>query len=319
MTEEATQLAPPGEIATGSTDGEELAKPWIQGPLPGPWDYSPRLHAFALVTAAATLFLLFVGGLVTTTSSGDAVPDWWFLPFSYGELFPEMTGGIFYEHGHRLVATAVGILTLIMAFWVYGTQHRPGLRFLVGLAVGMVVFQGTLGGVRVLLPEYAVPVAIAHALIAQAFFCVVVTLVVITSRRWLASGAPPADPAIRKLAMAAIHMCFIQILLGAILRHTGSGLVLHFIGAGLVAILAGWTAVRAQSIRVFLALLAQLGLGFGAWWFVFMRGFERSIVADKLPVWVVTGHLPVGALLLGTLLTVLIWNSGKRLPIQVPA
>ena len=122
-----------------------------------------RLHRFAVLTASATCVLLFLGGLVTSTGSGLAVPDW---PLSFGQVFPEMVGGVLFEHGHRLAASAVGLLTLVLAVWVVVSDTRPSIR---GLAVAMlvaVILQGVLGGVTVL---YKLPLAVSvtHACLAQ--------------------------------------------------------------------------------------------------------------------------------------------------------
>src|SRR3989442_8341676 len=111
------------------------------------------LHRFAVLTAAATFVLLFVGGLVTSTGSGLAVPDW---PLSFGQVFPPMVGGILFEHGHRLVAALVGCLTLVLALWIAVGQPRPMVRPPRVLALFAVVLQGVLGGVTVL---YKLPLA----------------------------------------------------------------------------------------------------------------------------------------------------------------
>src|SRR5262252_8567588 len=128
------------------------------------------------MTAGATLVLIFVGALVTSTGSGLAVPDW---PLSFGQVFPAMVGGVLYEHGHRLAASTVGLLTLVLAVWVVVAEPRAGVR---GLAVAMlvaVILQGVLGGVTVL---YKLPLAVSvtHACLAQTFFCLAVTMVVVT-------------------------------------------------------------------------------------------------------------------------------------------
>src|SRR6184192_4447371 len=103
---------------------------------------SRGIHRLAAATAAATFVLLFVGGLVTSTGSGLAVPDW---PLSFGQVFPPMVGGVLFEHGHRLAATAVGCLTVVLALWtVVGDGRASALGLLALLAV---VLQGVLGGI----------------------------------------------------------------------------------------------------------------------------------------------------------------------------
>src|SRR5688572_5381252 len=86
---------------------------------------SRALHRFAVLTAASTLALIVAGGLVTSTESGLSVPDW---PLSYGKLMPPMVGGVFYEHGHRMVATAVGVLTVILAIWLGRSERRRSVK-----------------------------------------------------------------------------------------------------------------------------------------------------------------------------------------------
>src|SRR5258708_32784395 len=102
------------------------------------------LHRFALFTACCTAFLIFVGGLGTSTESGLSVPDW---PTTYGWnmfLFPysKWVGGIFYEHSHRLVASFVGFLTVVLAVWAWSKESRAWARWLSAAALGTVLLQG---------------------------------------------------------------------------------------------------------------------------------------------------------------------------------
>jgi cytochrome c oxidase assembly protein subunit 15 len=185
--------------------------------------FSPWRHRWAMATGAATLFLIVAGGLVTSTGSGLAVPDW---PLSYGMLMPPMVGGIFYEHGHRMVATFVGMLTLVLAVWTARAERRAGLRRLAWAALATVVAQGLLGGLTVifLLPA---PVSIAHACLAQTFFCLTVALAFATSREWIEAGPRAEDVAgVRDAAAVATGVVFVQLILGALMRHTGAGLAI---------------------------------------------------------------------------------------------
>src|SRR6187397_1684418 len=118
----------------------------------------PALRAFTKLVAFSTLFLIFAGAMVTSTGSGLAVPDW---PLSYGMLMPPMVGGIFYEHGHRMIAATVGFLTVIQAIWLQRREPKRFLRALGWWSVGAVIAQGLLGGltVKLLLPK---SVSIAH-------------------------------------------------------------------------------------------------------------------------------------------------------------
>src|SRR6185503_14586510 len=162
------------------------------------------LHRFTLLVAASTALLIFAGGLVTSTGSGLSVPDW---PTTYGWwmwTFPldKMVGGIFYEHTHRLIASTVGFLILVLAFWLWRTEERRWLQRLGYLALGAVVTQGVLGGVTVLwyLPD---PISIAHAGLAQLIFCLAVSIALFTSSGWLRAGsAQPDDRTLQIIASA---------------------------------------------------------------------------------------------------------------------
>jgi cytochrome c oxidase assembly protein subunit 15 len=130
------------------------------------------VHRFAVATAVATFVLLVAGALVTSNDAGLSVPDW---PLSHGSLMPEMVGGVFYEHSHRLIAATVAILTLILAIWLSRAERRPQVRRLGWTAVGMVLAQALLGGVTVLL-YLPVAISVLHACLAQLFFCTVVVI-----------------------------------------------------------------------------------------------------------------------------------------------
>jgi len=180
------------------------------------------LHRFAIAVSACTLVLIFVGGLVTSTGSGLAVPDW---PLAHGRLFPEMVGGVRYEVGHRMVAAIVGLLTLGLALWLWRREPRRWVRRLGGLALLLVLCQGILGGITVLL-QLPTLVSVGHAALAQVFFCLTVCLAVFTSRSWHADAPRVEDPFLRTLALITTAAIFVQILLGALMRHTGSGLAI---------------------------------------------------------------------------------------------
>ncbi|MCC6767232.1 MAG: heme A synthase [Deltaproteobacteria bacterium] len=281
---------------------------------------TPRgLHVFALVLAASTLALIFIGGLVTSTGSGLAVPDW---PLSFGQFFPRMVGGVFYEHGHRMVAAAVGALTVAFAVATWLAETHPIVRRLALAAIGTVVTQGLLGGLTVI---FLLPPAIssAHACLAQAFLCLTVALAVLTHPDWTPATRAPADPGLARLAVATAATVYAQLILGAVMRHTGAGLaipdfplafgrivpplesaavVIHFLhrmGALAVTVMVLWTAVRTlrthavERAVVRPALLAvalvatQITLGALAIW-------TRKAV---LPT---TAHVAVGAAILGT-------------------
>jgi heme a synthase len=283
---------------------------------------SVGLHRLAVLTAAATFVLLFVGGLVTSTGSGLAVPDW---PLSFGQVFPRMVGGVLFEHGHRLVAAAVGLLTLVLALWVVLQESRPGVRALALLALFAVILQGVLGGVTVL---YRLPLAVSvtHACLAQVFFCLTVSLALLTGRDWLEprTAVPAALPL---LAGTATALVFAQLVLGAVMRHLGAGLAIpdfplafgrivpplvtphitvhfaHRLGALVVTGAVGWTIARVlrhhaddatltrPALLAAILLLAQLTLGALVIW------THRAVVPTTM-------HLVVGAGLLATCLVI---------------
>jgi cytochrome c oxidase assembly protein subunit 15 len=184
---------------------------------------APWLHRYAVLVAAATLALIFIGGLVTSTGSGLSVPDW---PLSYGMLMPPMVGGVFYEHTHRLAAASVGVLTLVLAFWTARRERRGYVRWLAWGALGAVVLQGVLGGLTVLflLP---LPVSVAHGSLAQTFLCLLVAVAYVTSREWTQIERPTLDAAgLRSAAAVATVAVYLQLLLGAVMRHMRAGLAI---------------------------------------------------------------------------------------------
>lgn len=183
------------------------------------------LHRFAVFTSFCTFLLIVAGGMVTSTGSGLAVPDW---PLSYGQVMPPMVGGIFYEHGHRMIASFVGFLTVILALWIWRKDARRWMKILGFVALAAVIIQGILGGLTVLflLPT---PVSVSHAGLAQSFFCVTALLALFTSRWWHETTPTLSHDAARPLAFMAaglVLVVFVQLLLGAIVRHTGSGLAI---------------------------------------------------------------------------------------------
>ena len=195
----------------------------------------------ALLNCASTVVLIFVGGLVTNTGSALAVPDW---PTTFGYnmfLYPwsKMVGGIFYEHSHRLIGSIVGLLTLTLALLLWFKEPRRALRWLGAVAIGGVIVQGVLGGLRVVLPSAGGGLAIIHGCLAQAFFALTVTLALLTSPGWnqepqkimFADSGP-----LRRLCLLTTGFVYMQIVFGAMLTHIGSLLYAHLVFAVLVTI-----------------------------------------------------------------------------------
>ena len=190
------------------------------------------LHRFATFVAGCTVLLVLAGSLVTSTGSGLSVPDW---PTTYGWnmfAFPpsKWVGGILYEHGHRLIASTVGFLTIVLAVWLAVRDPRRWMKWLGAAALGGVIAQGVLGGLTVLLFLPA-SVSTAHAGLAEIFFCMTVAIALFTSPRWMesddvASRDSGDDLALRRAATMTTALVYVQILVGATMRHTGAGLAI---------------------------------------------------------------------------------------------
>ncbi|MCB9667156.1 MAG: heme A synthase [Myxococcales bacterium] len=185
------------------------------------------VHQLAIVTLGLTFSLILWGGVVHSTGSSLACPDW---PLCYGELFPPMQGGIAIEHGHRLLASLVGLLTLVITVGLF-SQHKRGalsplskrFRTLGALAVLLVVLQGVLGGITVI---YQLPLAIssAHLATSMLFGTVLVTIAFLTREGRQVAPLSVAIKATLPWIAVTVLAIFIQIVIGALVRHTGSGM-----------------------------------------------------------------------------------------------
>ncbi|MEI9900605.1 MAG: COX15/CtaA family protein [Hyphomicrobium sp.] len=190
-----------------------------------------RLHRYSVFLAACTLLLVMAGATVTSKEAGLSVPDW---PLSYGQVMPPMTGNIFYEHGHRMIASTVGFLTVILAIWLSRSNERPVVKRLGWIALALVIIQGTLGGLTVL---YLLPpaVSILHACTAQAFFTLTCAIALFTSPGWKRATLTREDSSsLRDLVLASPIFVFLQLALGAAYRHKILSLVPHAVGASVV-------------------------------------------------------------------------------------
>lgn len=181
------------------------------------------LHRFAFFTAIATLFLICSGGMVTSKGVGLAVPDW---PTTFGYnmfLFPvsKWVGGIFFEHTHRLIASIVGFLTIILALWLWRGEDRRWLRNLGFAALGLVILQGVLGGLRVTMLKDEI--GVFHACLAQMFFGLLIVITLATSRLWqrISITHVPFSPvrALVRIAILTTAVIYVQLALGATMRH----------------------------------------------------------------------------------------------------
>ena len=283
-----------------------------------------RLTAqLAVATSAMTLLLVIAGGVVWSTGSALACPDW---PLCYGEVFPAMKGQVLFEHGHRLIAAAVASMTCVLAVRTFSDRR---LRPLSLLALGLVLVQALLGGLTVLL-KLPLLVRVLHLATSQAFFA---AILVLTARLIQAAGQTSETIPIpagtrRALGIAAVAV-YAQLLLGALVRHTGSALACRSVltcdgrlwpsgfGPGKVQMLHRFWALCAGALVIWSTLrawpaLRQSGspvprrLAIGADLLLLIQILlGMASVLSYLAVPVVTAHLAVGALLWGDL--VLLW------------
>jgi heme a synthase len=300
--------------------------------LPSPWP-----HRLAVVLACATFPLLWVGGLVTTTKAGMAVPDW---PTTYGYnmfLYPWQSWlagpwDLFVEHGHRLLASSVGLLTIALVAVTWRSCERRWVRNLTVAALVLVIFQGVLGGMRVLLDERTL--AMLHGCTGPLFFALTVALAAVTSQTWKngrleSSAASPASSIVRWLAVATSVLVYLQLVFGAVLRHVPVesepaafllAVRLHLFLAGVLTlhiVLLAWLVVRHERrvrplLRLALGLVAivglQLALGAATWIVKFaVPAWAEGLVSNsaltlRADDWfqtnIITAHVAVGSLLL---------------------
>src|SRR3954469_17837519 len=275
--------------------------------------YNAALHRFTKLLAGLIFLLIAAGALVTSNDAGLAVPDW---PTSFGSLWriPHMVGGVKFEHGHRMLAELVGLLTIGLAAWVWRSDERRWMKWLGATALATVIAQGVLGGLTVLffLPWW---ISSAHATLAQSFFCIVVSVALFTSRGWLVNEPPKlsdtGSPSLRILSLLCVASILIQLMLGAAFRHSGIKLLPHLISAAIVTALLVWTTSRAvtnpsmpEAVRrpaglLLGLLLLQLILGLASYLTRVQWGADAAQPQLAMVVSTVS-HVIVGALLLAT-------------------
>jgi cytochrome c oxidase assembly protein subunit 15 len=270
--------------------------------------YHPSVHRFAIFVVCWTILLLIAGALVTSNEAALSVPDW---PLSYGTLTPPMVGGIRYEHSHRVIAGVLGLLSVVLAVWVWAKDERRWLRWFSVIAVAGIAAQAVLGGevVRQLL-HYWLPVV--HACFAQIVFAALLSIAVFTSRWWISDQPRVEDtgsPSVYSLAIANAAVIYLQVILGAGLRHKEIPVWPHMVGALIVLGMVIWlaavlrrrfeksTVISKTRILLHAILGTQLLLGLGAYW-------SRLTTADApqpmpLMVALTVLHTVVGAILFG--------------------
>jgi heme a synthase len=274
------------------------------------------LHIFTIFVTAATLLLIVAGALVTSNDAGLAAPDW---PLSYGQVFPRMVGNLFYEHGHRMIATTVGILVILLNIFMWKFEKRQWVRRLSLFALLMVIVQGLLGGLTVLL-QLPLAVSVAHACLAQLFFCTLVSLSLFTSPSWEYKQTEILNSSekVHLYASLSALLVFVQLLIGAILRHSAtwdkylptSLVILHITGAFAVLVAISLTVHRVfrgysnnsylkGPAKLALWLLAiQLLLGVAT---LITRTYSPDYPQPSYPMVPVTvAHVACGALVLAT-------------------
>jgi len=268
-------------------------------------NYHPGLYRWSVLLAFCTLLLVVAGGLVTSRDAGLSVPDW---PLSYGKLMPPMEGGIIYEHGHRMVATTVGLLTIVSMIWLFRSERRQWLRWLGVIALGAVILQGVLGGLTVLLllPWW---ISTAHACLAQLFFATTVAMALFTSSWWLRGPVLVEERLkypIRDLSLAAPLCVLAQLALGAAARHKAIGSIYHVAASPIVTGVILWISLRillryaenreltAASISLLAITFCQVFLGIAA--FMSRIAYADAIQPMPLMVTFTVLHVAVGAL-----------------------
>lgn len=304
------------------------------------------LVGFAVATVIATFVLLVVGGTVNPTGSSLACPDW---PTCYGSYFPEMKNGVEFEHTHRVVASLVGLMTMVLAGWIWAARKEDRLvRYLGLLAAALVVGQGLLGGITVML-RLPLLVSTGHLALSMAFFSL---LILITIRLWPSSrglfpsawselGEGPRLSTRSWMGMSAA-LVYGQIVLGAFVRHTKSGHACHtdwllcqgelwpgwgpaqlhmthrFVGFLVMALILGLALLTSriakrhidERLRWMIALPPSL--------VVIQVGLGFLTVASGIALVPVSAHFGVGALLLASLVT-LFFALPARARAAVPA
>lgn len=277
------------------------------------------LYFFSLTVSFFTFLLILAGGLVTSHGAGLAVPDW---PTSYGRWFPPMVGNVFWEHGHRMIAGLVGILILMLVLLIQFREKRKWLKALAWCALGVVLLQALLGGLTVLnfLPA---AISIAHAMLAQTFFCVIVAITYFLSPDFQrAQIKTDYDKRLKRLLVMTLIFIYLQLALGAIIRHTGASrvVVFHGIVAFLIAIHVLLIVSRVLrfysekflgrlSVGLVLVTLIQIFLGMGS--FIFTRMPAQTGYAPSLGQVIFTAaHQTTGALVLATtfFMTLRVWR-----------
>ena len=259
------------------------------------------IRRLAVLTATMTLVLVLAGGFVTTTRTGDTIPTW---PKSWGHF----EGGWWVEWSHRAVAGTVALLVSGLALALHLKEPRAWVRRIGWLALAAVFVQALIGGLRIHMPRAAV--AIVHACFGQLVFCCMVAVALFVSESWTRTPIDQTSTGARRFGLHATGFAFLQLVAGAVTRHTGAGLPVHLAGAAGVLIFVTLFASRlmltpirsgAYLLVALLGLQVVLGL---ATWAITAGGFVRSHESPLVEIVTISAHVAVGAALLATSLAV---------------
>ncbi|MFM7071803.1 MAG: COX15/CtaA family protein [Planctomycetota bacterium] len=293
-----------------------------------------------MALVASTFPLIWVGGLVTTYDAGMAVPDW---PSTYGYnlfLYPWQTWvsgpfDLFIEHGHRLLGAVVGLIAIALATSVWLTDDRSWMRIVATLALMAVVGQGVLGGMRVILDDRQL--AMIHGCVGPAFFALSVAILAFTSRDWRLSErvVDRAGPIVQRLAVTTAVLAYLQLVLGAAIRHLPVNatpgyfrgvFVFHGVMAGVLAVhsvllvRAAWgrRKLGSRAVAILALISAQILLGIGTWivkygWPTWLGewDFSAGVVVQTNSLWqglVTTAHVANGSLILAVAVSLATWS-----------
>lgn len=305
-------------------------------------------HRWAWALACATFPLVWWGGFVTATGSGMAFRDWLTSDGVFMPLYPwfSAAGDKFIEHGHRVLAMAVGMLTIGLVVVCWRCESRPWVRrFSLALLAG-VVLQGVLGGLRVVLDERLM--ALVHGCVGPLFFTAAAAMVAVTSQRWFASESSdiPATAKLLRLAILTAALGYLQLVLGALVRHSPymlgdrapllfkTAVYFHVLMAIAVTFHVLWLAAKLWRSRIARGpaaalaslIVAQLVLGLSSWvvkygmpaWATQLMGetghFNRE--SDIVSASILAGHGAVGSLIVA-LAAVTALEVGRRVHSQL--